>query len=271
MAAKFQSTHSAHETCNELINAIKSSNLHFVLQETPHSVYITIRKKFVNETFVKINDENETRQALKCLETNYNSLKEDYERKIANHGEALKTLEDKLSEVESKSKLINRSKEVPQENILKKKQKKVNKNEKKEIEVAEIVESEDTDVNRNLFEASVPINNKFEVLNNTSILPLENFSSTSPSKLVSRSSPTTTKIAINTNSYQPIMSSKGISNLSSKPSPSHTPPGLPPSPSLASSLQSQGQGTNPPPISADYITGINKINLGPRLNDLSKM
>ena len=57
-----------------------------------------------------------------------------------------------------------------------------------------------------------------------------------------------------------------LHNLSFKPSPTHTLSGTPPS--LASSLLSQGQGTNPAPISADYITGINKINLG---NDLSKM
>ena len=107
MTAKFQTTQSAHETCNEVVNAIKSSNLHFVLQENAHSVYVTIRKKFVDKTIVKNNDGNETRKALSCMETSYNSLKEDYEQKVASYEEALnriKTLEDELSKVEEKSK-----------------------------------------------------------------------------------------------------------------------------------------------------------------------
>ena len=38
---------SAHKTCDEIVKSVKSSNLHFILQETPHSVYLTIRKKCV--------------------------------------------------------------------------------------------------------------------------------------------------------------------------------------------------------------------------------
>ena len=95
---------SAHETCDVLINAIKSSNLHFLFQETPHSAYITIRKKFVNKAFSKASgDDNDTRAALRNLEIEYDKLKKDFEEKTASHEELLylvKTLENKLDNVE---------------------------------------------------------------------------------------------------------------------------------------------------------------------------
>ena len=40
-------TSSAHDTCYKVINAIRSSHLDFHLQETPYSVFVTIRKKFI--------------------------------------------------------------------------------------------------------------------------------------------------------------------------------------------------------------------------------
>ena len=104
MTTMFPTKLSAHETCDVLINAIKSSNLHFVFQETPHSAYITIRKKFVNKAFSKASGNDiDTRAALKNLEIEYNKLKKDFEEKTASHEESLylvKTLENKLDKVE---------------------------------------------------------------------------------------------------------------------------------------------------------------------------
>ena len=37
----------AHYTCSKLLDAIKSSQLDFLLQETPCSVFLTIRKKYI--------------------------------------------------------------------------------------------------------------------------------------------------------------------------------------------------------------------------------
>ena len=54
------------------------------------------------------------------------------------------------------------------------------------------------------------------------------------------------------------------------PTSPHTPPGLPP-PSLASTSQPVQPAHSSSSISADYIMGINEIDLGPRVNDLSKM
>jgi len=94
----------AHKTCDKLVNAVKSSNLHFVLQETPHSVYITIRKKFVIKPFAKINDDVVINNDFDRLETKYDNLKQDYDKKLASLEETLqlvKILEDKLEKVEA--------------------------------------------------------------------------------------------------------------------------------------------------------------------------
>ena len=87
MTANFPSKVSAHQACDEVINAIKSSNLHFVLQETPHSVYSTIRKKFVNKEFVS--GDIDSSAALRNLKIDHNKLKKDFEEKIATNEEAL--------------------------------------------------------------------------------------------------------------------------------------------------------------------------------------
>ena len=75
-----------------------------MFQETPHSAYITIRKKFVNKAFSKASGNDiDTRAALKNLEIEYNKLKKDFEEKTASHEESLylvKTLENKLDNVE---------------------------------------------------------------------------------------------------------------------------------------------------------------------------
>ena len=39
----------AQECSDQILQFVKNSNLHFALQETPFSVYITLRKKFVRE------------------------------------------------------------------------------------------------------------------------------------------------------------------------------------------------------------------------------
>ena len=35
--------------CDEILRCIRSSNLHFTTQETPYSLYVTVRKKMINE------------------------------------------------------------------------------------------------------------------------------------------------------------------------------------------------------------------------------
>ena len=44
---KLRMTSSAHDACYKALDAIRSSHLDFYLQETPYSVFITIRKRFI--------------------------------------------------------------------------------------------------------------------------------------------------------------------------------------------------------------------------------
>ena len=82
----------ARETCDKIVSSVKSSNLHFVLQETSHSVYITIRKKYVNEIFAKKNDENESNQIPVSQETLYANLKHEFDEEKRHHKYSIRVL-----------------------------------------------------------------------------------------------------------------------------------------------------------------------------------
>ena len=38
-----------HDTCAQIINTLRTSGLTYSLKETPYSVYLTLRKKFIKE------------------------------------------------------------------------------------------------------------------------------------------------------------------------------------------------------------------------------
>ena len=38
-----------HDTCAQIINTLRMSGLTYTLNETPYSVYLTLRKKFIKE------------------------------------------------------------------------------------------------------------------------------------------------------------------------------------------------------------------------------
>ena len=50
MAATFESPE-GH--CRELIRTLQSTNLHYFVQETPFSLYVTVRKKFVKNFVIQ--------------------------------------------------------------------------------------------------------------------------------------------------------------------------------------------------------------------------
>ena len=105
------------KSCDKIIGAVRSSGLNFSYQETPFSMYFTIRKSIVkiknsqeeHETF----PDNENSEAeLEALKSDYYKLKLDYEDAIkdaeAKYSENLiqesqiKNLHEKLSESDSK-------------------------------------------------------------------------------------------------------------------------------------------------------------------------
>ena len=78
---------SAQDSCQEVLQTLRSSGLIFILQESPYSVYITIRKRFrkdaepknsVGEDLVQKELDN-TRVAHENLKTHYNNLKDRFE------------------------------------------------------------------------------------------------------------------------------------------------------------------------------------------------
>ena len=241
MTTMFPTKLSAHETCDVLINAIKSSNLHFVFQETPHSAYITIRKKFVNKAFSKASGNDiDTRAALKNLEIEYNKLKKDFEEKTASHEESLylvKTLENKLDKVEenfiidSEKLKTNNEEFTKKKNTAKKKQKKVNEPKKiaetKEVEIDENIEVQDSDMNQNL-KISVPVHNKFEILDKTRSLSVNPLSSLVSKRLSTTAQSTLTSSDVPVGPNVPDSFSNKASFSPTEPSVSHTPPGTPP-------------------------------------------
>ena len=200
MVANHQTQLSPYETCDQIVQVVKSSNLHFVLQETPHSVYITIRKKFVKEAFAKVEDE--TKEKLKYLESAYNDIKHDFAEEINSHQESknrVESLEKKLEKFTAKpSKKTSTGKEVL-------KPKCTNTNQS-DLEECLIVDSKSVklDQNRNFAAINIPVSNRFEIL----------------SLIQDKEPPTNT--SNNRNSLSPVCSSPA------RRRPSYTPPGTPP-------------------------------------------
>ena len=48
----------AEIACDKIINNLNMSNLHFCVQETPFSAYITIRKKFSHKIYLEVDPQN---------------------------------------------------------------------------------------------------------------------------------------------------------------------------------------------------------------------
>ena len=67
MAADFQcQVLSAQDSSDKIVKEIKNSNLHFILNETPFSVYVTIREKFLTGMKIceQISDEHDNMNEL---------------------------------------------------------------------------------------------------------------------------------------------------------------------------------------------------------------
>ena len=86
---------STEKVYNDVHNYIRRSNLHFLVQETPHSAYITLRKKLVRTTSEDINSilsqENnqiettneklkDAHQKISCLQENVNKMKKEKDK-----------------------------------------------------------------------------------------------------------------------------------------------------------------------------------------------
>ena len=340
---------SIHETCEKILADIRGCKLNFYCQETPYSIYLTIRKSWSrhhhpvknlpeqkqqpfdldlqsleitsvkadcenlraelesikvtkSEAINSLNDEIKTLkeekkrfqketeelifkkdEEIKALKHSYkaknldtekvvtelNSLKKmlkakdkeiyDLQKYKTNHQETLKSMKSETKELKSeKNKLLKQVTSLETQNKELKKQKPITEN------------------NNNKFEPTYP-----------------SLSASSVSTLESTSSPSTTYIQWD--QLRPASTTRKNSSRAPPPitlaSSSHTPPGTPPSrrsPSLTATSgtceitpltsastnsisQTPSTAFASVPITEDYIVGINQIDLGPRVNDLSKM
>ena len=83
--------------CDQVLQAVKSSNLNFLVQETPFSVFITIRKKFISGRVsnFKVNHPN-ILQANKEVIDNLEAKADQLEQENFNYARELHSLSLKL-------------------------------------------------------------------------------------------------------------------------------------------------------------------------------
>ena len=99
----------ASEVCNKILQGIKSSNLNFVINETPYSANICIRKRFVKEIVssfdASLQNQTEFQEQNEKLKNQISELVaklNDSEAKFATANDAVATLETKVQKSESK-------------------------------------------------------------------------------------------------------------------------------------------------------------------------
>ena len=181
--------HLPQDSSDRILDVIKSSNLHFNIQETPHSVYITIRKKFVRESPVKMSNHVIVAQKLASLEEANSNLRNDLEEEIDSHRESrniVKILEDKLEKAEAQfieesakfkaekekfEEKINLQKDSKKKSTVsfnaseaKDKQGNFNSGEKADKLIEKIKISQNLDQNQNTFIVDIPVSNQFQAL-----------------------------------------------------------------------------------------------------------
>lgn len=114
-------SYTPESACREISACIQNSKLHFVTQETPYSVYITIRKKFmkqttqINEGSVNVveNEENEKQFELLSEAKNENSKLEQLNNSLKIELEKFKAETEQLNRIiKSKNDEISTLKKV---------------------------------------------------------------------------------------------------------------------------------------------------------------
>ena len=108
-------------SCDSILNIVRDSCLHFCLNETPHSIYLTIRKRFLKSEFSPIED------STKISDKNNASISElcdTFQKKV-------NAYEEEIAKLEVKAKAVIKQETIIQK--LKEEQKKL----EKELEVSE--------------------------------------------------------------------------------------------------------------------------------------
>ena len=300
MTSKPQSWKSPQDSCNHLLHTLRESNLHFIVSESPYSVQICVRKKFMNNPtklpsspslpvekgFEKRIDDLENEKAclsdiLERANESINNLKikneillnkiENLEKETSNFYEDKK---ENVKKFENESAMY-KNKVKSLENCLLAKDKKIQES-KKSLDTAqdtiaelkaELSRLDSVQQKLDVGEYAEKDNVKDENKNLVESLPEE------PKPCGKQ---VTNIYSLALEQLPPVRKrSPSRSTPGTPPSP-HTPPGFPPS-SSSSELQSSvlpslsGYFANPvpylghKPISEEYIRNLSKLNLAPRV------
>ena len=104
MVAKFKH-YSPEKNSEQILQCVRSSNLHFQVQETPFSIYITVRKKFINEDVKLQADENIIKPEI--VQGELSRMKETIDTLVRDKKELRDIIEQKEREVESCAKNVS--------------------------------------------------------------------------------------------------------------------------------------------------------------------
>ena len=296
---------SPQDVCNGLLQSLRESNLHFIVSESPYSVQICIRKKFLNKTSAplltsltgrkdlenKIEDlSNERASLIDCLENLRNTNKILQDRNQSAENDMFEICKEKKKEVkkfEDETALQNvKIKSLEKSLIAKDKKIKDSKNKvenarntiaKLEAEIATLTTSE-TKLKSVGGKKAVE-----EFLANDNMTDdNENLLVTLPVEPKSRSKQET-DISCLPSCASPVRRGSTTRATPGTPPSPHTPRGVPPPTFIRSELQSTAL-TSPTttlscyfaksvpdhvnevnPISEEYIRNLSKLNLAPRI------
>ena len=100
----------AEVVCENVLECLKSSNLNFLIQESPYSVYVTIRKRFLKNSPQKIPSPKRTEEILKqrlyYMESLFGSVSEEnvaLKSDIENKRKEIEALKQEVVNLENKS------------------------------------------------------------------------------------------------------------------------------------------------------------------------
>ena len=91
---------SPEKLCSEIQRCVRTSNLHFTMQETPFSLYITVRKKLIDDD-IEAHTENE------LLKTELLNLKDKCHNLSQNNSELRLLVQNKEMECKEKEDVIH--------------------------------------------------------------------------------------------------------------------------------------------------------------------
>ena len=279
---------------NYIHNVIQESGLHFVINQTPYSSYITIRRKFTahgayDDTFknsgtVVVTDENcKHKEELELVKKKYENISENLQSKIGMLENLLKETEcdvknkvDEILRLENENKLKDKitqnlncgfNEKVAELNL---------KVEELETSKNELLKSEKKALKKTRQKAErEALKNNFESGAESSKDENQNVSDMKAplDTDLSKANPSLFLYSTPDRQCSPVNEKPPSTHAFTPPSP-HTPPGLPPQTaatlsgyfvdSASSMFQDSVELMKGPCITVDYIKSISKINLIPR-------